>query len=166
MMDHRIWKIVLAVGVAAGLCALLLSMIGGSHVSWTWGDRGANFDVRVGGDDSAAAKFLGTVAVLCLILGSAFLAATQQPKTSGDMSNLPSSNSFLSFLQNLKRSKTDCWLGGVCGGLGAHSPVPSWVWRLLMLLLVFCLGTGVLAYVVLWICIPEEKPPTPVVPGV
>ena len=67
----------------------------------------------------------------------------------------------LQFLQTLTKSKTDVWLGGVCGGLGAHTPLPSWVWRVLFLVLFFFAGTGGLAYVVLWICLPDEKPAGP-----
>src|SRR5438046_392712 len=130
-MIDRAWKIAIAIGLSAGLCAVVLSLFGGSHFHWTWGDAGSNIDVRIGTEKSAASKFLGTTAIICLILGSAFLAISRQAMTPTGMNNNPQSKSFLSFLQNLTRSKTDCWLGGVCGGLGAHTPVPSWVWRVL-----------------------------------
>jgi len=73
---------------------------------------------------------------------------------------------FAGALRRLTKSKTDEWLGGVCGGLGEHTPLPSWVWRLVFLLLLFCYGTGVLLYIALWICLPEpvqeeERPTTP-----
>ena len=67
-----------------------------------------------------------------------------------------SATSFLDFLKKLRRSNSDVWLGGVCGGLGTYSPVPTWVWRVAFLVLIFCLGTGVAAYLILWICIPAE----------
>lgn len=54
------------------------------------------------------------------------------------------------------KSETDRWIGGVCGGLGEHTPVPSWVWRLLFALLVLCFGTGFLLYVLLWIFVPRR----------
>ena len=67
----------------------------------------------------------------------------------------------IQFLRTLTKSKSDVWLGGVCGGLGFHTPLPSWVWRILFLVLFFCLGTGGIAYLVLWICLPDEQPGKP-----
>ncbi len=64
------------------------------------------------------------------------------------------------WLQNLTKSDTDKWIGGVCGGLGDHTALPSWVWRLVFLLLLFCYGTGALLYVLLWICLPEPPKET------
>lgn len=68
-----------------------------------------------------------------------------------------SSHDFLGFLHNVKRSTTDCWLGGVCGGLAEHSPVPAWVWRLVFAALFFCFGSGLLIYVLLWIFLPPGE---------
>jgi phage shock protein PspC (stress-responsive transcriptional regulator) len=48
-------------------------------------------------------------------------------------------------------------MGGVCGGLGKHTPIPSWTWRLLFTLLFFCFGTGLLFYILLWVFIPKEQ---------
>ena len=65
----------------------------------------------------------------------------------------------MSIWQNLKRarkSSKDRWIGGVCGGLGAATPVPSWVWRAVLLFSVLAFGVGVLLYVVLWICMPSD----------
>ena len=61
-------------------------------------------------------------------------------------------------LQKLTKSSEDEWIGGVCGGLGAHTPPPSWVWRVLFLVLLFVFGTGLVLYIILWICLPEEEP--------
>jgi phage shock protein C len=61
--------------------------------------------------------------------------------------------------QNLKRatkSSTDSWIGGVCGGLGAATPIPSWMWRVAFLLTLLTFGYGFLFYVVLWICLPSD----------
>lgn len=60
------------------------------------------------------------------------------------------------WLANFAKSDTDRWIGGVCGGLGEHTPVPSWVWRLLFALLAVCFGTGFLAYILLWIFVPRK----------
>ena len=60
------------------------------------------------------------------------------------------------WLRTIHRSQTDRWIGGVCGGLGEMTPIPSWLWRLLFTLLVLCYGVGILPYVLLWIFVPKE----------
>lgn len=74
--------------------------------------------------------------------------------------------SLLSNLRDLSKSKTDRVLGGVCGGLGTYTPVPAWMWRAAFLVGLLVFGTGGLAYVILWIALPEEKekPPVPADP--
>jgi phage shock protein PspC (stress-responsive transcriptional regulator) len=62
-------------------------------------------------------------------------------------------------LHALRRSREDRWLGGVCGGIGQVTQVPSWVWRLLFTLLVLCAGTGLLLYLLMWIFVPLEHNP-------
>jgi len=61
------------------------------------------------------------------------------------------------WLRNFAKSDTDRWIGGVCGGLGEHTPAPSWLWRLLFVLSVLCFGTGLLVYILLWIFVPRKK---------
>lgn len=60
------------------------------------------------------------------------------------------------WLANFAKSDTDRWIGGVCGGLGEHTPVPSWAWRLMFTLLVIFFGTGLLIYILLWIFVPRK----------
>ena len=53
-------------------------------------------------------------------------------------------------------------IGGVCGGLGAHTGLPSWVWRVIFCISVFYFGIGLLFYILLWIFIPASgATPTP-----
>lgn len=61
-----------------------------------------------------------------------------------------------SALNGLRRSATDQWLGGVCGGLAAFSGLDTWLWRLLFALMFILGGTGLLLYVLLWILVPLE----------
>lgn len=61
------------------------------------------------------------------------------------------------WLQELTKSKKDKWIGGVCGGLGAHSPVPSWCWRIIFVLMFMIYGTGLMLYILLWIFLPKEE---------
>ena len=59
-------------------------------------------------------------------------------------------------VSTLRRSRTDRWLGGVCGGIGRSTGLESWVWRLLFTVLFICGGIGVLVYLLLWIFVPSE----------
>ena len=64
-------------------------------------------------------------------------------------------------INQLRRSLSDRWLGGVCGGIARVTGVESWIWRLLFALLALCAGTGVLVYVLMWILTPAD----PLIPG-
>lgn len=61
------------------------------------------------------------------------------------------------FFRQMARSRSDRWLGGVCGGLGRHTDLPSWAWRLIFCLVTFYFGSGILFYVLLWIFLPAES---------
>ena len=68
-------------------------------------------------------------------------------------------------VRQLRRSKRDRVLGGVCGGLGRYLGVDPVVLRIVMVALVFT-GAGVPLYIVAWIVIPEAtgaepEPPAP-----
>lgn len=64
---------------------------------------------------------------------------------------------FIQFLQNVKRSRSEKKLGGICGGLAAHSDVPAWVYRSVFITLLLLWGLGGVAYISLWICMPMEE---------
>jgi phage shock protein C len=59
-------------------------------------------------------------------------------------------------LNQLRRSLSDRWLGGVCGGIGQVTGIPSWVWRLVFTFGIVFAGTGLALYVLLWILVPPE----------
>jgi phage shock protein PspC (stress-responsive transcriptional regulator) len=61
-----------------------------------------------------------------------------------------------SALNAFRRSSTDRWLGGVCGGIARSTGTEAWVWRLLFALLFICAGFGILLYLLLWIFVPSE----------
>lgn len=61
-------------------------------------------------------------------------------------------------INRFQRSLTKRWIGGVCGGLENVSNIPAWTWRVLFVLTVFLNGLGLLAYVILWIFVPQEAP--------
>ncbi|MEO7851195.1 MAG: PspC domain-containing protein [Rubrivivax sp.] len=59
-------------------------------------------------------------------------------------------------INQLRRSRADKWLGGVCAGLAAVSGIEAWAWRLLFVLLSVFGGVGLFAYMLLWIFVPLE----------
>lgn len=58
---------------------------------------------------------------------------------------------------SLRRSQSDRWIGGVCGGIARQTGIESWILRLLWSLAVFFAGVGLLAYVLCWIFVPDEN---------
>ena len=61
------------------------------------------------------------------------------------------------FLNEVKRSRSEKMLAGVCGGLAAHSDIPAWVYRALFVSLSIFFWAGLLAYIALWIFMPVEE---------
>ena len=68
----------------------------------------------------------------------------------------PGDGSFAAEVASLRRSRTDRWLGGVCGGLAIASGIDSWVWRLVFTLFSVTFGFGLVIYLLLWVFVPEE----------
>jgi phage shock protein C len=62
----------------------------------------------------------------------------------------------VSAVNMFRRSRTNRWFGGVCGGIARSTGVEAWVWRLLFAALFICAGVGLLVYVLLWIFVPSE----------
>ncbi len=56
--------------------------------------------------------------------------------------------------KRLMRSSTDRKIAGVCGGLADYFDMDSTIIRVLWLIAVLCFGTGLLAYIILWIVLP------------
>ncbi len=63
--------------------------------------------------------------------------------------------------KKLMRSRTNSKIAGVCGGLGDYLDVDPTLIRLVWVLLVFFAGTGILAYIIAWIVMPEAPPAEP-----
>ncbi|RZK10979.1 MAG: PspC domain-containing protein [Flavobacterium sp.] len=71
----------------------------------------------------------------------------QQKSTSFEYASRP--------IKKLYRDKDGGMIGGVLAGLGHYFGIDK-VWlRILLLILVFAYGTGLLAYIILWIVMPE-----------
>ena len=60
-------------------------------------------------------------------------------------------------LREMRKSARDKQIAGVCGGFGEYTPIPSWVWRVAFLTACFLGGFGLIAYIILWICMPPAK---------
>lgn len=59
-------------------------------------------------------------------------------------------------LDRLRRSTTDRYVAGVAGGLGRHFGIDPTVIRVLLVVLTFFGGAGVLIYGVCWLFVPED----------
>lgn len=59
----------------------------------------------------------------------------------------------------LYRSRTDRWIAGVCGGLGAYFNVDSNALRVAFVLLALWQGFGVLLYLLIMLIVPDEPLP-------
>ena len=63
---------------------------------------------------------------------------------------------FASAVNRFRRSSTDRWFGGICGGIARSTGMESWVWRLIFATLFIFAGVGLLVYVLMWIFVPSE----------
>lgn len=61
--------------------------------------------------------------------------------------------------KKLYRSVEDRKVAGVCAGIGEYFDIDPTIVRLLWLFLVLAVGTGILAYILAWIVMPD-KPST------
>ena len=60
-------------------------------------------------------------------------------------------------MKRLFRSRTNKWVGGVCGGLGNFFGMDATIWRLIFLLgTLFGLGSFILVYIIMWCVVPKE----------
>ena len=61
-------------------------------------------------------------------------------------------------MTELRRSRTNRIIAGVCGGIGKYLDINANVIRLIWVIAtVFTVGIGVLAYLFAWLVIPEEE---------
>jgi phage shock protein C len=121
----------------AGICGGL-----GEHTSipaWLW---------RV---IFVALSFVYGIGILLYILFWIFMPSDndQEEKIS------PAKNNWL---HQLTKSETDKKIGGICGGLGDNTCIPSWCWRILFVASSFVYGLGIALYILLWIFMPGAKP--------
>ena len=58
-------------------------------------------------------------------------------------------------MKKLYKSKTDRKIFGVCGGIAEYMGIDSTIIRLLWVILILVFGTGILAYIIAALIIPE-----------
>ena len=59
-------------------------------------------------------------------------------------------------IKRLYRSKKDKILGGVCGGMAEYFNIDPTLIRILWVIFTLMGGSGILAYIICWIIIPEN----------
>lgn len=59
--------------------------------------------------------------------------------------------------KRLYRSRKERMIAGVCGGIAEYFNVDPTIVRLAWILLTFAGGAGIVAYIIAWIIVPEEK---------
>ncbi len=59
--------------------------------------------------------------------------------------------------KKLYRNPDDSIIGGVCSGLAEYTGVSTTTWRIIFLILLFAGQVGLIAYIILWIAVPEAK---------
>jgi phage shock protein PspC (stress-responsive transcriptional regulator) len=69
---------------------------------------------------------------------------------------MPGAQPYVNAVNALRRSRSDRWIAGVCGGLAQPTGVESWVWRLVFAALLLCGGAGLVLYVLMWVFVPAE----------
>ena len=58
--------------------------------------------------------------------------------------------------KKLKRSLTDKMIAGVCGGLAKYFEIDTTLIRLAFAFAAIFAGSGILAYLIMWIIVPKE----------
>jgi phage shock protein C len=58
--------------------------------------------------------------------------------------------------KKLYRSRSDRKIAGVCGGLAKYFDTDPVLIRVLAVILLLCGSAGLIAYIILWIVVPEE----------
>jgi len=59
--------------------------------------------------------------------------------------------------KRLYRSRIDRMIAGVCGGLAKYFDIDPTIVRVLFVVSIFVGGGGIIAYIILWIVVPEEQ---------
>lgn len=72
------------------------------------------------------------------------------------LASAPSPGDMGAAINSLRRSRSDRWIAGVCGGLAQASALESWVWRLAFAFFLLFGGAGLIIYILLWVFVPSD----------
>ncbi|MDP9109907.1 MAG: PspC domain-containing protein [Pseudomonadota bacterium] len=84
------------------------------------------------------------------------------PRTPSNAAASLSAGSALAELNAFRRSRSDRWIGGICGSLGARTGLAAWIWRLVFFVFAMYFGIGVVLYILACIFVPEESATQPI----
>ena len=85
----------------------------------------------------------------------AAIARMGNPDDFGPAKSAPKSS--VNTAPQLRRSRTDRSIGGVCGGIAKYFKLDSSLVRLVVLLFIIFGGLSLWIYIILWLLIPEEE---------
>src|SRR5574343_167076 len=74
--------------------------------------------------------------------------------TSGNQQN--SGNRTQATARRLYRNENDKILGGVCSGIASYFGIDPIIVRILFVVITLALGTGLLAYIIMWVAVPSS----------
>jgi phage shock protein C len=91
--------------------------------------------------------------------------STQRPPEPGPPGPEPPSSPPDGGQRVVRRSRSERVVAGVCGGIGRYLGVDPVLLRIAFVILALANGLGVIAYVIAWVAIPEERRGQPLGPA-
>ena len=70
--------------------------------------------------------------------------------------NYPAAKNKKTGKKRLYRSKEDCIIAGVCGGIAEYLDIDPSIVRIIASILILNFGTGIIIYIICAFCIPEK----------
>ena len=58
-------------------------------------------------------------------------------------------------MKTLAKIKQDKMVAGICSGFAYSLGIPAWIMRIVAVVLVMASGVGILAYLLLWVFMPQ-----------
>lgn len=94
--------------------------------------------------------------VVSLAMVERAIARVGAPEDFGSTSNNENKNNGGMETKQLRRSRTNRSIAGVCGGIAEYLGIDATILRIAMLFLILFGGMSLWVYIILWLLIPEE----------